>query len=66
MVGFSVEDKNVFGMTARISVDNVFNGRHLEHRIVYTGWRDRAPIDFVELHNELVGPIFSLSLKGSF
>jgi hypothetical protein len=66
IAGFSVQDKNVFGMTATLSVDNVFNGRHLEHRVVYTGWRDRAPIDFVELHNELVGPIFSLSLKGSF
>jgi hypothetical protein len=66
IVGFSIQDKNVFGMTATVSVDNVFNGRHLEHRVVYTGWRDRAPIDFVELHNELVGPIFSLSLKGSF
>jgi hypothetical protein len=66
MVGFSVEDKNVLGMTARVSVDNVFNGRHLERRVVYTGWRDRAPTDFIEIHNELVGPIFSLSLKGSF
>lgn len=66
IAGFYVEDKNVFGMTARASVDNVFNGRHLEHRIVYAGWRDRAPIDFVEIHNELIGPIFSLSLKGSF
>jgi len=66
MVGFGVEDKNVLGMSATFNVDNIFNGRHLEHRVVYTGWRDRAPIDFVEIHNELVGPIFSLSLKGSF
>jgi hypothetical protein len=66
IAGFYVEDKNVLGMTARISVDNVFNGRHLERRVVYTGWRDRAPIDFLEIHNELVGPIFTLSLKGTF
>jgi hypothetical protein len=66
MIGFSVEDKNVLGMTVRFSVDNVFNGRHLEHRLVYTGWRDRNPLDFREEHNELVGPLFSLSLKRSF
>ena len=64
--GFYVEDKNLFGMTARVSVDNVLNGRHLEHRVVYTGWRDRAPVDFIENHDELVGPIFTVSLKGSF
>ena len=37
MVGFYVEDKNVFGMTVRASVDNIFNGRHTLDRVVYTG-----------------------------
>ena len=66
MAGFYVEDKNVLGMTARFSVDNVFNGRHLEYRTVWDGYRDRTPIAFIEHHNELVGPLFTVSLKGTF
>jgi hypothetical protein len=66
IAGFYVEDKNVLGMTVRFSVDNVFNGRHLEYRTVWDGWRDRTPVSFIERHNELVGPIFSLSVKGTF
>jgi len=66
IAGFYVEDKNVYGMTVRFTVDNVFNGRHLEFRKVFTGFRDRAPLAFIEHHNELVGPIFTLSVKGTF
>jgi outer membrane receptor for ferrienterochelin and colicins len=66
IAGFYVEDKDVMGMTVRASVDNIFNGRHLEDRTVYSGFRDRAPIAFIEKHNELVGPIFTLSIKGTF
>ena len=64
IAGFYVEDKNVFGTTVRFTVDNVLNGRHLLDRTVYTGFRDRAPIDFIEKHNELVGPIFSAVGEG--
>jgi outer membrane receptor for ferrienterochelin and colicins len=66
LVGFYLEDKNVLGTTVRFTVDNVFNGRHLEFRQVFTGFRDRAPIAFIEHHDELVGPIFTLSVKGNF
>jgi hypothetical protein len=66
IMGFYVEDKNVHGMTVRFTVDNVFNGRHLEFRKVWEGYRDRTPIAFFEHHNELVGPLFSLSVKGNF
>ena len=66
LVGFYVEDKNVFGTTVRFTVDNVFNGRHIEVRQVFTGFRDTAPVAFIERHNELVGPIFTLSVKGTF
>ena len=61
-----VEDKDVFGTTVRFSVANIFNGRHLEFRKVYEGFRDRTPIAFIENHDELVGPIFTLSVKGTF
>lgn len=66
IAGFYVEDKDVHGMTVRFSVDNVFNGRHLEYRTVFDGFRASSPIAFIERHNELVGPIFTLSVKGNF
>ena len=66
IVGFFIEDKNFLGMTAKVGVDNVFNGRHTEDRTVWDGYRDRTPIAFIERHDELVGPIFSVSLKGTF
>lgn len=53
-------------MTARISVDNIFNNKHLEFRKVWEGYRDRTPLAFIEHHDEIVGPIFSFSLKGTF
>lgn len=66
LVGFYVEDKNVMGLTVRGEVDNVFNGRHWFYRTVYAGFRNTAPIAFTERHDDLVGPIFKLSIKGTF
>ena len=68
MVGIFVEDKNFLGMTARAGVDNILSvgSRHTEDRIVWNGYRDRTPIAFIERHDELVGPIFHVSLKGTF
>lgn len=66
IAGFYVEDKNVLGLTVRASVDNVFDGRHTFNRKVYSGFRDRAPIAFIERHDDLVGPLFTLSVKGTF
>ena len=66
IAGFYVEHKNLLGLTVRFTVDNVFNGRHLVDRRVYTGFRDRAPVSFFEKRNQLVGPIFDLSVKGTF
>jgi outer membrane receptor for ferrienterochelin and colicins len=66
IAGFYVEHKNLLGLTVRLTVDNVFNGRHLLDRTVYSGFRDRAPINFIEKHDQLVGPIFDLSIKGTF
>ncbi|MFL6721204.1 MAG: TonB-dependent receptor plug domain-containing protein [Sphingomonas sp.] len=66
LVGFYVEDKNVLGLTVRLQADNIFNSRHTFNRIVYAGFRDRAPIAFFEDHNDLVGPLFKVSVKGTF
>ena len=66
LVGFYVEDKNVLGLTVRASVDNIFNGRHLFNRTVYGGFRNVSPVAFYERHDDLVGPIFEVSVKGTF
>jgi outer membrane receptor for ferrienterochelin and colicins len=66
IAGFYLEDKNVLGLTVRFTVDNVPEGWHLFNRTVYSGFRDRAPIAFIEKHKDLVGPLFSLSVKGTF
>ena len=67
--GAFVEHKNVMGLTVRASVFNMFGGRHGLHtvrRVVYSGFRDRAPIAFYEKHDDLVGPLFDFSIKGTF
>lgn len=61
-----IEHKDVFGLTVRLNVFNLTNGRHIVHRIVYAGPRDSAPVEFREDTDEGVGPIFNLSVKGSF
>ena len=66
IAGAYVEDKNVLGLTVRFSVDNVPEGWHLFNRTVYSGFRNVAPIAFIERHHDLVGPLFTLSVKGTF
>jgi hypothetical protein len=66
IAGFYVEHKNVFGMTVRATVDNIFNGRHTLNRVVYGGYRDRTPVAFFDKRDQLVGPLFNFSVKGTF
>jgi hypothetical protein len=64
--GAFVENKDVYGLTVRAGVGNLLNARSRWNRTVYTGRRNSAPIDFTETRNRLIGPIFSLSVKGTF
>jgi hypothetical protein len=61
-----VEHKNLAGLTVRAEVSNILNARHRLNRTVYEGRRTLAPVAFVQKNNQLIGPIFSLSIKGSF
>lgn len=61
-----IENKDVFGLTVNARVNNLLNARSRLDRVVYTGFRDAAPIAFLEHRNRLIGPIFSLSIKGQF
>lgn len=65
-LGAYVEHKDVAGMTVRATVGNILNARHRFVRTVYAGWRDTDPVAFVQDNNQLIGPIFSLSVRGNF
>lgn len=61
-----VEHKNILGLTVRATAGNLFNARSRWDRVVFAGRRNTAPIDFVETRNRLIGPIFSLNIRGTF
>ena len=61
-----VEHKDVLGLTVRATASNLVNARSRWDRIVYAGRRNVAPISFVETRNRLIGPIFSLNIRGTF
>lgn len=60
------EHKNVKGLTVRATIRNIANARSKRDRVVYTGLRGESPIAFVEARNRMIGPIFSLSVRGTF
>jgi outer membrane cobalamin receptor len=61
-----VENKDVAGLTVRASVANLLNARHRQERFVYDGRRNTRPLLFRQSHNQLIGPIFALSVRGGF
>jgi hypothetical protein len=61
-----VEHKDLFGLTVRATAGNLLNARHRVDRIVYEGRRQLHPIAFFQRNNQLIGPIFSLTVKGNF
>ena len=64
--GAFVEHKDIAGLTVRADVSNVFNARHRLVRTIYDGYRDTHPIASFQNNNQLIGPIFELSVKGTF
>jgi hypothetical protein len=61
-----VEHKDVLGMTVRATVSNLLNARHRQERFVYNGRRNVSTLRFRQSHDQLIGPIFSLSVRGNF
>ncbi|MEL1249422.1 TonB-dependent receptor plug domain-containing protein [Aurantiacibacter gilvus] len=61
-----IEHKDVFGMTANLTVFNVTDGRAIQDRYVYAGYRDRSPLLFRETQDLSVQPIFNFRLTGDF
>ena len=60
-----LEHKDVFGLTVRGGVYNVFGAESMWDRTVYAG-RRTDPIDFVERRDRRIGPIFSFAIRGKF
>ncbi len=61
-----VEHKDVLGLTVRGQIGNILNARSRRYRILYDGLRGETPIQTIEDRDRLIGPIFSLSVRGSF
>lgn len=61
-----VEHKDVFGMTVRARVANLFNENLVLYREVYDGLRGSSPLLFIEDRKRAVGTVFNLTVSGSF
>jgi hypothetical protein len=60
-----VENKDVFGMTVRFTASNLADAMSMWDRTVYVD-RRTGPVDFHEMRNRTIGPIFSVTFSGKF
>jgi hypothetical protein len=60
-----VEHKNLYGLTVRAGFYNMLAADSMWNRTVYTG-RRTDPVDFIEVRDRQIGPIFSFSVRGKF
>jgi hypothetical protein len=61
-----IENKDVFGLDIKAQIFNLTNGRHIQRRTVYGGFRDRSPVLFSEDGDQAVGFIYQFTVKGKF
>jgi hypothetical protein len=60
-----VENKDVLGMTVRFTASNLGDAMSMWDRTVYVD-RRTGPIDFHEMRNRKIGPIFQVTFTGKF
>jgi len=60
-----VERKNILGMTIRLQASNLGDAISMWDRTVYVD-RRTGPIDFHEMRNRTIGPIYSITFSGKF
>jgi outer membrane receptor for ferrienterochelin and colicins len=60
-----VEHKNVYGLTVRAGMNNLFAADSMWDRTVYAG-RRTGSVDFVEERHRQIGPIFAFQIRGKF
>lgn len=61
-----VENKDVRGLTVRATIGNILNARSRRERTFYQGLRSATPILSSEYRDRLIGPIFTVSVRGTF
>ncbi|MCQ8186171.1 hypothetical protein [Parvularcula maris] len=61
-----LQHKDFFGLNATFTVTNLFDQEERFDRTVYTGLRSESPIAFIEERARVYGPIYSLSIAGTF
>ncbi len=61
-----IEHKDVLGLKVRARVANLFRGKSILDRWVYTGPRDSAQLLFHENRRRGIGYVFNLFVSGSF
>ncbi|MXO75723.1 TonB-dependent receptor plug domain-containing protein [Altererythrobacter aerius] len=61
-----VEHKDLCGLTVKATAGNLLNARSRRERIFYTGLRGDSPISSIESRDRLIGPTFTLSVRGNF
>jgi hypothetical protein len=60
-----VEHKDLYGLTVRATVANIFYGESYFDRTGYAGRRGKS-VSFIEIRDRTIGPIFILDLRGKF
>jgi hypothetical protein len=60
-----VERKAWHGLTLRAAANNPYGARSYWTRTVYVDRRD-GPVDFVEVRDRLIGPIYTFTVSGDF
>ncbi|HYD73544.1 MAG TPA: TonB-dependent receptor, partial [Candidatus Binatia bacterium] len=60
-----VENKDVFGLTTRLTVSNVFDGGSFLYRTAHDGRRTDPVLNFEQRERD-IGPIFSIDIRGRF
>lgn len=61
-----IENKDVFGLTVRARVGNVFDGTNVLQRTIFDGPRNTSPELFTEDRELSIGQVFNLTVSGSF
>jgi hypothetical protein len=61
-----LENKDVFGLTVRARMANLFSGKSVLYRTVYAGPRESSPVLFVEDQQRSIGIVWNFMVKGNF
>jgi outer membrane receptor protein involved in Fe transport len=61
-----VETSRWYGLNIRLAAENILNFHKTRDRLVFTGLRDRSPVDFREVEDRTIGTDIILTVSGRF